>query len=139
MIIGAMSVLVIVVMGVGRRWKRRQLNAIDEDRHARRAGRATGRVDAWAASSERYVDHDKLSNDDAFKHENDPAHSDNAEEDEVVPDNLAGEPGDGPRPEEEDNDPYGLFSDTPYQDPDDDEDDLNDEDDDDWEEDDDRR
>jgi outer membrane murein-binding lipoprotein Lpp len=122
MLIGALVVLVPVVAGVVRRWKQRQLNAIEEDRAERRAGKADQRVDAWAASAERYIDHDKLpAEDDLF--ERDGAQGD----DEADPPVQESEPG---SPEEDDRDPYGLFDDKPYRDAED-EDEYG-EDDDDW-------
>lgn len=119
MVIGAITVLIIVVAGVGRRWKRRQLNAIEQDKADRRAGKTGDRIDAWAASSERYVDHDKLAEDDEpFERRKD------------TPDE---EPSDArPASLDEDNpDPFGLFHDKPYQEPEDSDDDFGDEDDDD--------
>lgn len=137
MVIGAVAVLVVVVVGVGRRWKRRQLNAIDEDRESRRAGRSSGRVDAWAASSDRYVDHDKLPDEpQGFDHD-----SEGDDDDEPIHGSAAGEPDPMQEPDDEDRDPFGLFSDKPYQDPDDEDDDAFDEDEDDdgdWDEEDDR-
>jgi len=117
MLIGAVAVLFVVMVGVARRWKRRQLKAIEQDRAQRRAGQSADRVDAWQASSERYVDHDKLTEDDElFSRDDDPSNT-------------------GPADEDEDRDPFGLFSDKPYQEADDDDDDGFDEDED-WDEDD---
>ncbi|MEO0474385.1 MAG: hypothetical protein AAF085_00250 [Planctomycetota bacterium] len=130
MLLGALAILVLVLMGVGRRWKRRQLKAIDEDRAARRAGQSAGRVDAWQASAERYVDHDKL-----------PAEDEQLERNEGLPpdyeDTSSDDDADGIRsPDEEDRDPYGLFEDKPYQDSDDEDDvDEEEDEDDDWGED----
>lgn len=134
MIIGAVAVLFIVMVGVGRRWKRRQLNAIDEQREARRASRAGhsgDRVDAWAASSERYVDHDKLSADDEdFDHTSDREPED---DDEQIPGSTAENEADPAQdPDQEERDPYGLFSDKPFQEADDEDED--DDDDEDWDE-----
>lgn len=132
MVIGAVAVLLVVVVGVGRRWKRRQLETIEEERQARRTGRASERVDAWAASSERYVDHDKLPDEDAYKHENEPAYEDDDDE-ELIPGSVAGEDDEPQDPDDEDRDPFGLFTDKPYQDAED-EDDFDEGEDDDWDE-----
>lgn len=122
MLIGVLAILILVFIGVARRWKHRQLKAIDKRRAARRAGRTDGRVDAWAASSERYIDHDKLTEDDKTyghnKREDDAHQLLDKEESTQDPD------------EDKDHDPFGLFADKPYQEADDDEDDGFDEDDD---------
>ncbi|MBX2852165.1 MAG: hypothetical protein KTR15_10505 [Phycisphaeraceae bacterium] len=126
MVIGAVSVLFVVVVGVGRRWKRRQLKAIEQDRAERRAGKPAERVDAWQASAERYVDHDKLpAEEDLF--ERGGAQGDDEDE----PPSEEGEPG---SPEEDDRDPYGLFEDKPYRDAED-EDDFDEDEGEDWGED----
>lgn len=120
--VGIVAILFLIAVVVLRRWKRRQLKAIDEDRNARRAGQSIGRVDAWAAGSDRYIDHDKLLDDDAFKHENNPGHERIDEDDEVIPGHgvdQADQPSGSPASDEDDPDPYGLFLDKPYQDPDD--------------------
>lgn len=140
MIIGAVAVLVIVGVGVGRRWKRRQLKAIDEDRQARRAGRSSGRVDAWAASSDRYVDHDKLPDEQEDFDRDDEREPE--DDDGPIHGSAAGEADPTQEGDEEDRDPFGLFSDKPYQDPDDEDDDAFDEDEDgdgDWDDEDDKR
>ena len=131
MLLGALTILVIVVMGVGRRWKRRQLKAIEEDRAARRAGQSAGRVDAWQASAERYIDHDKLPADDE-RFERDPGAPHEHDDDEPPP----GEADEADPPNEDERDPFGLFKDKPYRDPED-EDDFDEEDEDedeDWDE-----
>ena len=127
LLVGTVAVLFLIAMIMLRRWKHKQLKLIEQDRAERRAGKSAGRVDAWAASAERYVDHDKLPEDDGL-YERD--------EDEPVDD-------EGPMPEaapheqeQDDSDPFGLFKDKPYQDPED-EDDLEDEEGEDWEEEDD--
>ena len=129
MLIGALVVLIPVVAGVGRRWKRRQLKAIEEDRDARRAGKTGERLDAWSASAERYVDHDKLpAEDELFEHSGDD------HEEDVDHDDPPGDMDEGGSPEDDERDPFGLFEDKPYRDADDedDEDDFDGDDDDDW-------
>ena len=112
MVIGAVAVLFVVAMGLIRRWKRRQLKAIDQDRAERRASKSAKRVDAWQASAERYVDHDKL-----------PAEEDRLERREEQQDEPTDPPDEENRPgEEEERDPYGLFDDKPYRDPEDEDD-----------------
>ena len=121
MVLGVLAVLLIVVLAVGRRWRSRQQAAIDSDRAERRQMQSAGRVDAWKEGAERYVDVDKLP--------------------EAPPEDFAehGPDDDGPEHEgppggedaeefEEEQDPYGLFKDKPYQDPDDAFDDDEDED-----------
>ena len=135
MVIGAIAVLIIVAVGVGRRWKRRQLQAIEQDKAQRRAHKTGERVDAWAASSDRYIDHDKFveeDEDETFEHRND---SDDDDPDDAPP--LSGD-------EDDDPDPFGLFHDKPYQESEDSDDDEFDDDDDDvdaddWDEDEERR
>ena len=126
-LIGLIAVIFLVAVFALRRWKHRQLKAIDQDRAARRAGQSAGRVDAWQASAERYVDHDKLTSDDLF--ERDP---DEHDDDDSPP----GEGNETDPQDEEEHDPFDLFKDKPYQDSED-EDDLDEEDEDeDWDEDD---
>ena len=111
MLIGMLGVLLVVVVALGRRWKRRQHQAIEQEKMRRREMSSSGRVDAWKAGSDRYVDHDKLPEDAPY--------DSRADEDED----------DAPyRDPEEKRDPFGLFDDKPYQDPDDD--DLDEDDDD---------
>lgn len=107
-LVALLTVVFLVAMFVLRRWKRRQLLAIEQDREQRRAGQASIRVDAWQASSDRYVDRDKLSEDDLFSREEDSYDEDEGEgEDQAEPN---------------DRDPFGLFDDKPYQEADDDDD-----------------
>lgn len=120
-LIGLITVIFFVAVFALRRWKRRQLKDIDQDRATRRAGQSAGRVDAWQASAERYVDHDKLTADDD-RFERDP--------DEDAP---LGE-GDETDPPEEERDPFGLFKDKPYQDPEDEDDFDGEDEDEDWDE-----
>lgn len=112
-LVGLFAVIFLVALFTLRRWKRRQLQAIETDRSERRAGKSKGRVDAWQASSERYVDHDKLAEEDedgAFERNAKPGGMDQQDNDDAAQD-----------PDDE-WDPYGLFSDKPYQDPDDEDD-----------------
>lgn len=137
-LVGLFAVIFIVAVFLLRRWKHRELRAIDERRAARRERLSGGRVDAWAASSERYIDHDKLPDDDeAFDHDSTSEGDD--DDDEPIPGSTAENETDAAEnPDDEDRDPYGLFSDKPYQDPDDDDDFDEDEDDGDWDDDDDK-
>lgn len=136
-LIGLLGVVFFVAMFLLRRWKHRELKAIDARRAARRARQANGPADAWAASSERYIDHDKLPEDDSTfpqtpgrYHNDDQAALDSAEQ---------SESNEGQDPDDEDRDPYGLFADKPYQEPEEEDDFDDDMDDDtgedDWDED----
>ena len=136
-LIGLFGVLLMVGLFVLRRSTRRRLDLIEQDKHERRAARSVGRVDAWQAGSDRYIDHDKLP-------ESEPGLEDAApwsEEDYRTDPNEDNEPDDPPpgwdEPEHGDQDPFGLFEDKPYREPDDDDDldDDQDEDDEDWDED----
>lgn len=121
-----LTVLFFTAMFMLRRWKQRQIKAIEQDRAKRRAGKTAERVDAWQASSERYVDHDKLQpDDDLFKRSvgDDAPIQNEADEDESMRD-----------AEEEDRDPFGLFADKPFQEAEDD-DEQDDDLDEDWDED----
>lgn len=136
MLIGGLSVLFFAMMWVGRRWKRRQLDAIDVSRRARRAYRSDqsiGRVDAWAAGSDRYIDRDKLTDDSAFvtPEDWDDLHDD--ENDDTIPENDFDESDASSRLDQDD--PYGLFADKPYKDPEDADETFEGDDDDDWSED----
>jgi len=129
LLVGSIAVLFLIAMILLRRWKHKQITEIEQDRAERRAGKTGERVDAWAASAQRYVDHDKLlPDDDLFERDRDPDDEDD------------GYPGDDDTPqppEEEDRDPFGLFSDKPFQESDDDDDDYDgdeDDDEDDWDE-----
>lgn len=132
MVIGAVAVLLLVLLAMSRRWAARQHKAIEEEKQRRRSSRSAGRVDAWRAGSDRYVDRDKLPDELAdgevpFDAGPDgPAGGVDAD----PPDNHRG-PGRGEADEplyqdqwdeRDDRDPYGLFEDKPYQEPDDDED-----------------
>ncbi len=130
-----LTVMFFVVMFLLRRWKQRQLKAIDEDRAARRAGQSADRVDAWQASSERYVDHDKLTEEDELFRRDEEEELDDEEPDDDDDLGPSANPGGmGSHDEEEDRDPFGLFSDKPYQEADDDDEDFDEdeEDDEDW-------
>lgn len=122
MLAGGLAVAAIVILALVRRWARRQHDAIDKDRAERRAARSTGRVDAWSAGAQRYVDHDKLPDDPPFDSGRDdmgePAEADAIEADDTPPgynDDENGYEDDDPR------DPYGLFKDKPYEESDEDE------------------
>lgn len=131
MLIGALVVLIPVVAGVGRRWKRRQLKAIEEDRAARRAGKTGERTDAWSASADRYVDHDKLPpEDELFDHGSDEDADDLDVENDDDDDDPPSDADEGGSPDEDERDPFGLFEDKPYRDTEDDDEDDFDEDDD---------
>jgi hypothetical protein len=133
-LVGLIGVVFLVAVFLLRRWKRDQLKQIEENREARRARQTEGRVDAWRASAERYVDRDKLEDDDdLFKREGRDAIGEDRDEPDA-PDIEDAHPDDrGPG----EDDPFGLFDDKPYRDPDD-EDDFDGDDDDedeDWEDD----
>jgi len=119
--IGIVTLLVMLFAFGMRRWKRRQLALIEQEKAERKQARSAGRVDAWQASSERYVDHDKLVDD----------HGRSADGDAL--DETDGEAGSGFNDPEEVKDPYGLFDGMPYQEPEDEDDE--DEEQDDWDED----
>lgn len=96
---------------------------------------SAGRVDAWSAGSDRYVDHDKLPDELPYDTEPDSeALDDDFEEIEDGDDRPGSGMMGGDEPayedEHEERDPYGLFHDKPYEDPDDadDDDDFDDED-----------
>lgn len=114
-----LTIILFLVMFLLRRWKHRQLKTIEQSRAERRAVKSADRVDAWQASAERYVDHDKLTEDDELFSRDDEAEYGDDEGD------------DGPS-SDEDRDPFGLFADKPYQEADDDDDFDEDED---WDED----
>lgn len=121
------GIALLLALFVIRRWTRRQLDEIEQDREARRQKRSAERVDAWQAGAERYVDHDKLpaeapGSDDPTP----PAEGEEPPDEDQDPTPPGWEE---PTPEDE-ADPYGLFDDKPYRDSEDDEDDE------DWEEDD---
>lgn len=124
LLVGTIGVLFLIAIILLRRWKHKQIAEIEQDRAERRAGKTGERVDAWAASAQRYVDHDKLSpDDDLFEREDDR----DDEEDGYPGDDSSQFP-------DEDRDPFGLFTDKPFQETDDEDDDYGDEDDqeDDW-------
>ncbi|MEM9347037.1 MAG: hypothetical protein AAGB26_10515 [Planctomycetota bacterium] len=122
-LVGLFAVIFLVAVFALRRWKRRQLQAIETDRSERRASKSKGRVDAWQASSERYIDHDKLAEEDgAFERNAKPGGQDLDEEDGPPP-GSGDDTTQDQNQDEDEPDPYGLFTDKPYQDPDD-EDDL---------------
>ena len=123
-LIGLLAVMLLVAMFLLRRWRVRQLKSIEEDRAARRAGRGE-KLDAWAAGADRYVDHDKL---DPMPDEDEASLDDPDEDEEPMPYDLE-EEDDGPVGGDEQEDPYGLFHDKPYRDPEDEDEDVEDEDD----------
>ena len=120
--IGIATLLVMLFAFGLRRWKRRQLNLIEQQKAERKQARSAGRVDAWQASAERYVDEDKLT-----EGQEPEASAEDLDEAQDYSGPEQGEP-------EEEKDPYGLFDDAPYQEPED-EDDFDDDEDGDWEED----
>lgn len=143
LVIGAIAIVLIVALAVGRRWARRQHQSIERDRQARRAAQSAERIDAWRAGSQRYVDQDKLPDegpDDTDPDDAGPNAPDNPNApggwDPDAPPFSDGPAGYDPRRDDEplfqddqdDRDPYGLFKDKPYQEPDDDEDFDDDED-----------
>ena len=128
-LIGGLALLLMVLIFIGRRWKRRQIKAIDQDKTARREARSAERVDAWKTGAERYVDRDKLPEGESDLDEHD---SDELEDEDGPPPGMAGQGYDDP---EEQKDPYGLFDDAPYREPEDEDDE--DENDEDWDDDDD--
>ena len=117
-LIGLLTVFFLVSMFLLRRWKNRQLKAIEKDRAERRAGKPGARVDAWQASADRYVDHDKL------PPEGEPDQTKEPFDDEHPPATDPHEHDEAGNPEEEERDPFGLFADKPYQDPEDEDEDL---------------
>ena len=117
-LIGLVGVLVIVGVIALRRATRRSLDAIERGRAERRAAKSIGRVDAWSAGAERYVDHDKLPEQVPYDTESDAA--DPAETEEEDPPDPA--LGDAEQDAEPEDDPYGLFDDKPYRDPEDEDD-----------------
>jgi hypothetical protein len=122
--IGLVAILLLLLVFLGRRWTQRQLKQIEQDKAQRRAMRSAGRVDAWQAGAERYVDRDKLtdaSDDDRPGEGDDEA--DAYDEDDDPPPPGWDEPG-----PDDDADPYGLFDGKPYREADDG-DELDDEDD----------
>jgi len=132
LVIGAIAIVLIVALAVGRRWARRQHQSIEQDRQARRAAQSAERVDAWRAGSQRYVDQDKLPDEGPGDTESGYAGPD-APDDASAPggwdpdDAPAGyDPGRDDEPlfhdDQDDRAPFGLFKDKPYQEPDDDED-----------------
>jgi len=117
LLVGGLTVLLFVGMFLLRRWARRQVDTIESEKQQRREAGAGERIDAWRASSDRYVDHDRLPDDVPY---------DSASDDD--PDGFDEEgPSDGSEPSDDppddENDPYGLFKGMPYRDPDEDEDD----------------
>lgn len=120
-LVGFLAVMLLVLMFLGRRWKRRQLLAIERDRAARRAAHAAERVDAWQASSDRYIDHDKLPPDALG-----PGDDALDDEDEDEPEDDLREPDDTDDTDDPEQDPYDLFTDQPYRDTDDEDDDMDD-------------
>lgn len=125
LLVGSIAVLFLIAMILLRRWKHKQIAEIEQDRAERRAGKTGERVDAWAASAQRYVDHDKLSPDDDLFERDDDRDTDDEDD---------GYPGDDDSSQspEEDRDPFGLFSDKPFQETDDDDDYDDGDDDGDW-------
>ncbi len=120
-LIGLVGVLVIVGVIALRRATRRSLDAIEHDRAERRAAKSAGRVDAWSAGAERYVDHDKLPEQVPYDTEPDAADLPPEDGDEGLPD----PPPEGDEQEQDaepEDDPYGLFEDKPYRDPEDEDD-----------------
>lgn len=130
--IGLAGVLTLVFLYIGRRWARRQLQQIEKDKAERRRTQSAGRVDAWRAGADRYVDRDKLPDDDDPSYPGDDAEGfDDLDDDaDLEEDDDAPPPGWGDDDEPPEQDPYGLFDGKPYRDPDDDEEDDYDDDDD---------
>ncbi|MFN3165525.1 MAG: hypothetical protein ACE37H_00510 [Phycisphaeraceae bacterium] len=137
--IGLLAIVLLLLVFLGRRWTQRQLKQIEADKAERRAMRSAGRVDAWRAGAERYVDRDKLPEGElggqAHPEDDEEDHNDGEDlvEDEAEDqDNAFDEddddpppPGwDEPGPDDEDADPYGLFDDKPYREADDEDDDA---------------
>ena len=119
------SRLIVVIAGVGlagvifllsvifaRRMSRRRTLALERDIARRRASQGLPVTDAWKASAARFVDPDRLTPEEIAQRE---AEDDQAVEDEADP------PWDDD-PQEPAEDPYGLFGDKPYEDPDPDDD-----------------
>lgn len=129
-LIGLLMIVLLLLLFLSRRWARRHLTQIEEAKAERRAERSADRVDAWRAGADRYVDHDKLPDDDD---DMDPGRAGDAQgmDDEDDEDASPDVPPPGwHEPGPEDDDPYGLFDDKPYRDADDD--DEADDEDDDW-------
>lgn len=114
--IGLGGLAFLMLMFLVRRWVRRQQQTIERGRDQRREMRSAGRVDAWQAGADRYIDEDKL------------PEGGNADEADAWPEDGADldedeAPGFGtPMTEEQDEerDPYRLFEDMPYQESDED-------------------
>lgn len=115
LLVGTIGVLFLITFILLRRWKHNQLKNIEKDRAQRRAGMSAERTDAWATSAQRYVDHDKLApEDDLFERDDARDTDDDA--------GFTEDQDDPESPDEDDRDPFGLFFDKPYHDPDEDDD-----------------
>lgn len=123
---GLIGVLIVLGLSWLRRYTRRRLAVIEEEREERRQAASVGRVDAWSAGSDRYVDKDKLPEDAPYDTEAGPEPEDPHDEYDDTP------PGWDEQPPEEEQDPYGLFDDKPYRES---EDEDEEEDDEDWDDD----
>ena len=135
LLVGAGAVLLIICIGMVRRWSRRQRDAIEQDIQIRRESRSSGRVDAWQAGSDRYVDQDKLSDDVPYdsEHDGEDLYDDEDDEDEGAQGPGYAGSGEDDEPtfqdEREERDPYDLFKDKPFQEADDEDDEDDDDED----------
>lgn len=142
---GLIGVLLLIGWFLMWRYTRRRLRAIEQDKAERRQARSTGRVDTWRAGADRYIDRDKLTEQELAQEdggpgmggdtggEEDPDAAEDEDEDDLPP---------GWDGREEETDPYGLFDGTPYRETEEDDafdDDDEQDEDDDWDEEDPKR
>ncbi|MEM9021344.1 MAG: hypothetical protein AAGC44_12330 [Planctomycetota bacterium] len=116
---GLAGIVLIVGMMLIRRVNRRLRASIERDIAERRANR-TPTNDLWSESAQRYTDPDALSDEERQARQ---GHQGNRQDD---PEPFEGPSFNSPDPsedfEEDEDDPYGLFRDKPYRDPEGDED-----------------
>ena len=132
---GLVGVLMLIGIFLLRRATQRRLSAIEQARDQRRQAASAGRVDAWTAGADRYVDHDKLPDNVPYDSQPDPDDDAEAPEQGALDEDDPHPPGWEDPEAEEEQDPYGLFEDKPYREPDDDEDDDGDDEEERWDED----
>jgi hypothetical protein len=121
--VGLAAVIMVISMMVARRMARRRIVLLERSIEKRRAEQGPPPGDAWQAGADRYVDPDRLSPEEIAERA-----AGGAEDEPGDDSGPLGPTWDTPAPGDTDSDPgeddpFGLFEDKPYVDPDPDEDD----------------
>lgn len=119
--IGLAAVVLVISVIVARRMARRRMVLLERSIQKRRAEQGPPPDDAWQKGAERYVDQDRLTPEEIAQRAAEAPDEDDPDADtgSAWDDAIAGETPDSDPGED---DPYGLFEDKPYVDPDPDED-----------------